>query len=250
MNVVDDAVKEKWAREQNELKSQLILHDDFDWTCEGLANTSTNPLRYVGGVDISFVKGNAEDACACIVVVDVSTQEVVYEDFEMVKLTEPYIAGFLAFREVRFLVHLIEKLKKNAPEVFPQVIMVDGNGYLHQRGFGLACHLGVLTGIPTIGIGKTFYFVDGLDMKNVKRIVEERCHRGGDFVELIGNSGTVWGAAVRSHDDSTNCIFVSQGHKFSLPTALLVVQRCTTFRVPEPVRQADIRSRAFLRENF
>jgi endonuclease V len=45
----------------------------------------------------------------------------VYEDFEMVKLTLPYISGFLAFREVPFLVALVDKLKRNAPQFTPQV---------------------------------------------------------------------------------------------------------------------------------
>ena len=52
----------------------------------------------------------------------------------------------------------------------------------------------MLTGIPTIGVGKTFLFVDGLSIKPVKAQVEKECKKGGDYIELVGESGTVWGA--------------------------------------------------------
>lgn len=69
----------------------------------------------------------------------------------MVTLKEPYVPGFLAFREVEFLVSLLQTLRASQPELFPECVMVDGNGELHPRGFGLACHLGVLLDLPTIG---------------------------------------------------------------------------------------------------
>ncbi len=78
------------------------------------------------------------------------------------RLDAPYIPGFLAFREVPHLLHLIDRLRNTKPEFLPQVILVDGNGIFHQNGFGLASHLGVLANIPTIGCGKTVFFVDGI----------------------------------------------------------------------------------------
>jgi deoxyinosine 3'endonuclease (endonuclease V) len=114
----------------------------------------------------------------------------------MVKLTLPYIATFLAFREVPFLVKLIEDLRSTNPSIFPQIILVDGNGFLHPRGFGLACHLGVLTGVPTIGIGKTFLMLDGLTIKHIKDL-EKTLKQGGDVAELKGESGIVWGAVLK-----------------------------------------------------
>jgi len=68
----------------------------------------------------------------------------------------------LAFREVPHLLHLIDRLRNTKPEFLPQVILVDGNGIFHQNGFGLASHLGVLANIPTIGCGKTVFYVDGI----------------------------------------------------------------------------------------
>ena len=58
-------------------------------------------VRLVGGVDVSFVKGSDTDACAALVVLELPSLAVVYEDCERVCLTAPYVPGFLAFREVR-----------------------------------------------------------------------------------------------------------------------------------------------------
>ena len=134
---------------------------------------------------------------------------MVYKDSEIVHLDLPYIPGFLAFREVPHLLKLIDKLKATKPQFLPQVLLVDGNGILHQNGFGLASHLGVLADIPTIGCGKTVFFVDGISSVNtlilphlimnqdkVKRLCEENLHKGGDFVKLEGDSKRVWGAVI------------------------------------------------------
>ena len=39
----------------------------------------------------------------------------------MVVMTEPYIPGFLAFREVGFLLDRLEEVKRKKPELVPQV---------------------------------------------------------------------------------------------------------------------------------
>ena len=120
----------------------------------------------------------------------------------MVKLTLPYISTFLAFREVPFLTQLIDDLRNSKPDIFPQIILVDGNGFLHPRGFGLACHLGVLTGVPTIGIGKTFLMLDGITINDVKAL-EKTLSKAGDVAELKGESGTVWGAVQLKNDKNS-----------------------------------------------
>jgi len=243
----DKVVRRKWKKEQRRLKKLMVCEDVYDM--EFLTSTGENRLKYIAGVDISFIKGDEVNACACLVVCSFPELEVVYETFQMVQLTEPYIPGFLAFREVPHLLPLFEKLKADMPDVYPQILLVDGNGFLHPRGFGLACHLGVLSDIPTIGIGKTFLFVDGMKLRGIKELFKEKCTKGGDWVELIGNSGTVWGAAFQASDESTNPIFVSTGHKFTLNMAVEVIRVCCKFRVPEPVRQADLRSRDYLRNH-
>ncbi|CAG8586163.1 11451_t:CDS:2, partial [Ambispora gerdemannii] len=176
---------------------------------------------------------------------------VIYEDYKSVKLELPYVPGFLAFREVKPLVDLISTLKITKPEIYPKVIFVDGNGILHPRRFGLACHLGVLVNVPTIGVSKNFLQIDNdgeqLTMVHVKKQCKVLLVKGGDVYHLRGDSGQYWGAAVRSLDSTTNPIFVSVGHRISLDTAIQLVLKCCRYRIPEPTRQADLRSRDFIR---
>lgn len=214
---------------------------------DGGAAASRPPLRLLGGVDISFIKGSPVDACVALVVVELPSLEVVYERLRMVELTLPYISGFLAFRECVFIEEEVAHLRATQPELVPQVILVDGNGVLHPRGLGLASHLGVVTGVPTIGVAKTFLHVDGLT-KDVAKHAAEANAAPGDAVELLGDSGRVWGAAFKSTKGSNNPVYISQGHRVSLATALAVTRCCCQYRIPEPVRKADLRSREFLRE--
>jgi len=108
--------------------------------------------------------------------------------------------------------------------------------------------LGVLADIPTIGCGKTVFSVDGLNKENVRKLCEENLKKGGDYVKLVGKSNRVWGAGFRSNDKTTDPIIVSIGHKISLETAIEIVRKCCKTRVPEPIRQADLKSRAVIKE--
>jgi deoxyinosine 3'endonuclease (endonuclease V) len=83
---------------------------------------------------------------------------------------------------------LFKKLKLNKPEYWPQLVLVDGNGILHQNMFGLACHLGVLIDIPTVGCGKTLFYVDGLSKAYVYQTCDDNLFKAGDSVPLVGKS--------------------------------------------------------------
>ncbi|XP_060027816.1 endonuclease V isoform X10 [Erinaceus europaeus] len=117
-------------------------------------------------------------------------------------------------------------------------------------GFGVACHLGILTDLPCIGVAKKLLQVDGLENNALHRERMQLLHAGGDSFPLMGESRTVLGMALRSHDRSTNPLYVSVGHKVSLQTAVRLTHSCCRFRIPEPVRQADIRSREHIRRTL
>lgn len=68
-------------REQTILKQGLILHDDHpDWKATFEDNSdqleSVEGLKYIGGVDLSFIVGNKEDAIASLVVLSYPELEV------------------------------------------------------------------------------------------------------------------------------------------------------------------------------
>ncbi|KAK6912405.1 Endonuclease V, partial [Dillenia turbinata] len=191
------------------LKARLITHDDFPWKI----STSQDDdgcccsLKYIGGVDLSFSKEDPSVACGSLVVLEVNTLNVVYSDFSLVNLHVPYIPGFLAFREAPVLLELLRKMKGN--------------------GFGLACHLGVLADLPTIGVGKNLHHVDGISQSKVRQLFEAEENYNKDMITLVGDSGQELGVPI----------FVSVGHRVSLATVVAIVKMTSKYRVPEPVRQ-------------
>ena len=233
----------KWRKEQDELKKKLITEDD----------ESLKEIKYIGGVDISFDKYDPTIGISALVVCDYQTLKIVYEDYELIKIDEPYVPGFLAFREVKHFVKLIEKLKKNKNEILPQVILVDGNGIHHIKGFGLASHLGVLSDIPTIGCSKTVFALDGITKKSVENINMNNLKQKGDTYKLIGNSGKHWGYLYKSKINEDPLI-ISLGNKICNDTALNIVKNAciNNNRIPEPIRLSDKISRRLIwaRSNF
>ena len=244
MEAPDEALVQEWRAQTERLKERLVLDRDGD----GLQD-----IRIVGGVDISFVKGDAHAACASLVVLKFprcDEADLVYEEYRMVQLTQPYISGFLAFREADFLVDLLETLRAKRPELFPDIVFVDGNGRLHPQGCGLACHIGVRANVPTIGIGKTFLHVDGLELANIKADFLEQCQEAKSHLLLRGKSGTVWGAAVAAVAGLKKPIYVSIGHLVTLETALQIVFKCSRYRQPQPIRYADHKSRQVIAKSL
>ncbi|KAM5307775.1 endonuclease V isoform 4-T4 [Glossophaga mutica] len=190
-----------WKREQALLKARVVDRDTEAWQ----RDPAFSGLHRVGGVDVSFVKGDSVRACASLVVL-------------------------------------------SYPEL--EVLLVDGNGRLHPRGFGVACHLGVLTDLPCVGVAKKLLQVDGLENDALHKDKIRLLRAGGDSFPLTGGSGAVWGVALRSHERSTKPLYVSVGHRVSLDSAVRLTRSCCRFRVPEPVRQADIRSRDHIRRSL
>ena len=115
--------------------------------------------------------------------------------------------------------------------------MVDGNGILHTRQFGCASHIGVQFDIPTIGVAKTAFDVDGLNKGVVDQICTQNLKASGDVAPLVGKSDKTWGAALKCTEDSKNPIFVSIGHRVSLDTAVCIAKlTIDKYRIPEPIR--------------
>lgn len=227
---------DEWIKYQNENAKKIILQDSFD----------VNKSKYIGGVDISFNKNDPSLACGYLTIINIDSCDIVYEDHQNITLSIPYCSGFLGFREVPVYLSLLQKLKQNTPQYYPDVVMIDGFGILHQRGFGSASHLGFITDIPTIGVAKTLLCFEGLDEKIIKTSFKLNCKNKGDCVDLIGTSGKIYGVALKGTLETENPIYVSIGHKISLETSIKIVTKLCKYRVPEPIRNSDIKSKLFL----
>uniref|UniRef100_A0A3P9N3U3 Endonuclease V n=1 Tax=Poecilia reticulata TaxID=8081 RepID=A0A3P9N3U3_POERE len=162
----------------------------------------------------------------------------------MVTLTAPYVSGFLAFRETPFLLEALQRLETSQTTLVPQVVFVDGNGLFHYREFGVACHLGVLSGIPCVGVAKNLLQVQGVLKDEEHQSQIAALQKGGDSFPLTAASGKVLGKifvlyfqALRSCDKSSKPVYVSVGHRISLDTAVRLTHSCCRYRVPEPIRQ-------------
>ncbi|XP_072098187.1 endonuclease V-like isoform X2 [Mobula birostris] len=229
----DEQLLRDWESQQVELKKHVIDYNTEDWQ----SNDGFEGLERVGGVDLSFIKEDEVNACASLVVLSYPDLKVVYEECQMVCLTAPYIPGFLAFRETPFLEEAVKRLQHKDPSLLPQVIFADGNGILHHREFGVACHLGVLVDLPCIGVAKNLLHVDGLETKDLLKEKIKDLHERGNTFTLTGRSGKVLGMALKSCEKSTKPIYVSVGHRINLDTATRLTHSCCKYRVPEPIRQ-------------
>ena len=257
VNADDDGLALQSIDRIIEFTANYKFNDNVDEQKES-ANSHSSPLRYIGGVDISHGADDEDLACAGLVVMEYPSLKDVYRKFNVVRYSKPYISGFLAFREVAFLVDIIEEMRVQQCPFLPQIILVDGNGILHHRGFGLASHLGVLCGIPTIGIGKNLLMIDGLDTKKMKKQCDQRLQRKGDYLRLLGQTElSAHGVAVRCGvsrpkrpNEGKKPVFVSIGHRISLSSAIKIVLLCSKesiTTIPEPILLADTGTREMIK---
>ncbi|GET93307.1 endonuclease V, putative [Leishmania tarentolae] len=213
-------------------------------------------LTLVGGVDISFVP-NSDDGVACLAILRYPTMEHVQTYMHRCTLREPYISGFLAFREIQPVCELFDSVRAEllATQTMPQLLIVDGNGVQHPRRCGLATHLGVVLGIPTIGCAKKMLQMDGLTREAVEAALETLGEAASSspslprLLPLLSTSSPrqLYGYAVQGHRNSVKkCIYVSPGHCIGFAVATALVITMLRHRIPEPVRAADLNSRAYI----
>jgi deoxyribonuclease V len=195
---------------QRELSSRVILADRF------------TPIQYVAGVDVAF-KEAGQISRAAVVVLTFPELAIVEQTVAEVPTVFPYEPGLLSFREIPPVLAALQKLT-----IQPDLILCDGQGLAHPRRFGLACHLGLLLDLPTIGVAKNRY------IGKHEPLGEER----GAQEALIDRSEVI-GTVLRTRA-GTKPLYVSIGHRISLPTAVNYVLHCTPrYRLPETTRQAD-----------
>ncbi|WP_017314749.1 deoxyribonuclease V [Mastigocladopsis repens] len=196
---------------QEKLRDEVITEDKLK-----------EPVQYVAGVDMGF-EANGTISRAAVAVLSFPDLQLQETSIARRPTTFPYIPGFLSFREIPAVLDALEKLK-----TIPDLILCDGQGIAHPRRFGIACHLGLLIDLPTIGVAKSLLVGKHEDLPDTRGMWQPLIHQG----ETIG--------AVLRTRIGVKPVYVSSGHKVSLPTAIDYVLRCITkYRLPETTRIAD-----------
>jgi deoxyribonuclease V len=196
---------------QAHLAARVIINDDLPAA-----------IRSIAGVDAAYQE-NSDCAFAAVAVLEAHTRKVLDLATASGRTAVPYTPGLLSFRELPVISLALENLRAK-----PDLIVCDGQGIAHPRRFGLACHLGVLYDIPTIGCAKTRLFGDAA------KPGPER----GQSTKLVAGAETV-GVLLRTQT-RVRAVYVSPGHRVSIETAAaIVLSMCARYRLPEPIRIAD-----------
>lgn len=204
------------------LSEEEALQHQIELAAKVITEDQLNEVHLVAGVDVAYAK-ESDQLVAAVVVLDAETLDVIETATATDKEQFSYIPGLFSFRELPPLIKAIAQLKTK-----PDLIVCDGQGYAHPRRFGLACHLGVIFDIPTIGCGKS---------RLLGEYQEPDTERGA-IAPLIDNDEVI-GSALRTQTN-INPVYVSVGHRVSLATASeWVLKLARNYRLPETTRQAD-----------
>lgn len=209
-NVTPESAKEiQWR-----LRDQVVMRDQL------------GTVRFVAGVDVGFDK-DGKIMRAAVAVLRFPELDLVEHSISRGPIRFPYIPGLLSFRETPAVLEALGRLRQP-----PDLILCGGQGLAHPRRFGLACHIGVLSSVPTIGVAKTWLVGAHAPVGSVR----------GAWQPLIDDGDVV--GAVLCTKTGVRPVYVSIGHLVSLKTAIDYVLRCTlAFRLPETTRQAHRLSR-------
>ncbi|MFD5320255.1 endonuclease V [Streptomyces sp. NPDC127098] len=207
---------------QERLRPRVVL--------DGSGPAPGAPGTVVVGVDVAY--DDARDTvAAAAVALDAATLAELGHATAVGRVAFPYVPGLLAFRELPAVLAALGRLRH-----VPDLVVCDGYGLAHPRRLGLASHLGVLTGLPTIGVAKNpFTFRH-----------PPPGPRRGDAAPLLDGDEEV-GRALRTRD-GVKPVYVSPGHRTNIADACAHTLHLTRgYRLPETTRRADRLCRDALR---
>ncbi|MBS1786762.1 MAG: deoxyribonuclease V [Acidobacteria bacterium] len=192
----------------------------------------TQDVNTIAGADISFNRFS-DVIYSGIVVLSLPDLRII--EYASVRSTAkfPYVPGLLSFREAPSFLECWEKLNTK-----PDVLMLDGQGIAHPRRFGIACHVGLILNLPTIGCAKSILVGK----------YGELATEAGSSTPLI-DKGEVVGVALRTKRKVAP-VYISAGHLMDLNSAIdLTLRTVTKYRQPEPTRQAHLLVNQLRRED-
>lgn len=195
---------------------------------------SPRSVKLIAGADISYRRFSSR-AVAGVVVFSWPALEVVETRTVSGSMEFPYVPGYLSFREGPLLLRVFERLRTD-----PQLIFFDGQGVAHPRGFGLACHMGLLLDRPSVGCAKSLLY------GHTTAPGEE----AGSRTALRDASGARIGVTLRTRG-GVKPVFVSPGHRIGMKAAAdWALRVCRGYRIPEPTRQAHLLVNRRRRQQF
>jgi deoxyribonuclease V len=197
-----DPLLEKMRHRQEELGPRVISDDDFP-----------EPNAFMG-LDVAY---QGDGAFAVKVLQDTGTGEIVGSGMVEGKVLFPYVPTYLTYRELPILARLIDSPRQDI------VHLIDGQGRLHPRRFGIACHLGVCLDVPTIGVAKS--------------LLVGKVEENGSEQSPISVDGEILGVRLTIADHRP--LYISVGHRISLGTAVEMVRKATEDKARDPLRIAD-----------
>ena len=186
-------------------------------------------INHIAGVDVAYI--NDAGMSLCVIAV------FSYPEVKLLNITRhhkktdfPYIPGLLYFREGPVILETFKKLRFH-----PGIVIFDGHGIAHPRRCGLASHIGLLLNIPTIGCAKSVLYGSYKEPGKIK----------GERTMLYNDTNQAIGVVLRSRKN-VKPVFISPGHLIGIHESADLVMNCLAgYRIPEPLRLADIEVRRF-----
>lgn len=224
---LDKRYRHRWdlsIAQARELQTQLAT--------EVLLAKRLPAIKFVAGVDVGFEQKHT--ARAAVAVLRAADLQLV--DFAIARLpvSFPYVPGYLSFRECPVILEALGQL-----EQLPDLLLCDGQGIAHPRRFGVACHIGLLTGIPSIGVAKSRLVGHHAEPAPDKGSWQPLLDKPRLPDEIERDEEICVGAVLRSRD-GVKPLYISPGHRVDLDTSLEWVMRCLgRYRLPETTRWAD-----------
>jgi deoxyribonuclease V len=190
---------------QRILSRKVIFRDAF-----------RKPVTRILGIDLAFVGDLV--ITACVITSFPPTKTLVQKTLRR-KLAFPYVPAFLSFREGPHIIDIINTLETKA-----DLFLINAHGLAHPRYYGCASHVGVLTGVATIGVAT----------HNLCGVYDCLPQEVGEVVAIYCNGRHVgW---VLQSKEGCRPIFVSPGHKIGLDSSLKIVKACLVdHKLPEPL---------------
>ncbi len=204
-----DVSIEEAKKIQEELSRFVISKDEF------------KRIEKILGVGVIFSKDEDKISVACVNF-SFPQLEILDQIAEKRNCDFPYAPGLFAFSAGPAILSALNKIER------PDLIIFPGRGIDHPRKLGLASHIGVLLGIPTIACCKKPLWRDHPNPSMEK----------GAHVFVKDKNGDLTGAVIRTKK-KVKPIYVTIGHKISIQTAIRIILECSTnYRIPEPLRYA------------